>query len=132
MPNDAQASTLEAGAIHRPSVVILPDAPPDSHGPVVAWQQAVDILTYEPAKPDLNPMFLEKRVYQGSGGRVYPLPFIDRIATEPKKRVWKAIHIENEFLRLMILPEIGGRIHIGYDKTATSQTGHLYACDDRN
>jgi hypothetical protein len=31
--------------------------------------------------------------------------------------MWKAIHIENEYLRLMILPEIGGRIHIGYDKT---------------
>ena len=62
-------------------------------------------------------MFLEKRVYQGSSGRVYPLPFIDRIASEPTKRSWQAIHIENEFLRIMILPEIGGRIHIGYDKT---------------
>ena len=29
--------------------------------------------TYEPAAPDPNPMFLEKRVYQGSSGRVYPL-----------------------------------------------------------
>ena len=26
-------------------------------------------------------MFLETRVYQGSSGNVYPLPFIDRIAT---------------------------------------------------
>jgi len=25
-------------------------------------------------------MFLEKRVYQGSSGKVYPLPFTDRIA----------------------------------------------------
>lgn len=62
-------------------------------------------------------MFLERRVYQGSSGKVYPLPFIDRIATEPTPKSWKAIHIENEYLRLMILPEIGGRIHIGYDKT---------------
>ena len=61
-------------------------------------------------------MFLEKRVYQGSSGRVYPLPFIDRIATEAKERLWQAVHLENEYLRLMILPEIGGRIHIGYDK----------------
>jgi tetratricopeptide (TPR) repeat protein len=83
---------------------------------VKAWRQDVEILTYPPAKPDLNPMFLEKRVYQGSSGRVYPLPFIDRIAVEPEKKSWHALHIENEFLRLMILPEIGGRIHIGYDK----------------
>jgi tetratricopeptide (TPR) repeat protein len=62
-------------------------------------------------------MFIEKRVYQGSSGRVYPLPFIDRIATEPVAHSWQAVHIENEFIRLMILPEIGGRIHVGYDKT---------------
>jgi tetratricopeptide (TPR) repeat protein len=61
-------------------------------------------------------MFLEKRVYQGSSGRVYPLPFIDRIATDATGKVWQAIHLENEYLRLMILPEIGGRIHVGFDK----------------
>jgi tetratricopeptide (TPR) repeat protein len=95
----------------------LPDPPPDLRGSVKAWRQDVEILTYLPEKPDKNPMFLEKRVYQGSSGRVYPLPFIDRIAVEPRRRMWNAIHIENEFLRLMILPEIGGRIHIAYDKT---------------
>ena len=61
-------------------------------------------------------MFLEKRVYQGSSGTAYPLPFIDRISTEPEDRGGDAIHIENEYLRLMILPEIGGRIHVGFDK----------------
>lgn len=94
----------------------LPDAPADHTGPVIAWNQDVEIMTYLPDKPDKNPMFLEKRVYQGSSGRVYPLPFIDRIATEPKKKLWKAVHLENEYIRLMILPEIGGRIHIGFDK----------------
>ena len=43
--------------------------------------------------------------------------FIDRIATESEKKLWKAVHLENDYVRLMILPEIGGRIHIGYDKT---------------
>lgn len=95
----------------------LPAAPADLPGPVKAWRQDVEIDTYAPESPDRNPMFLEKRVYQGSSGRVYPLPFIDRVATEPGKKMWKAIHIENEYLRLMVLPEIGGRIHIGYDKT---------------
>jgi tetratricopeptide (TPR) repeat protein len=100
------------------AVLCLPPAPTELSGPVKAWRQDVEILTYLPGKPDLNPMFLEKRVYQGSSGRVYPLPFIDRIAVEPEKRFWQALHIENDFLRLMILPEIGGRIHIGYDKTS--------------
>lgn len=84
---------------------------------VKAWSAPVALPTYEPLAPDKNPMFLETRVYQGSSGKVYPLPFTDRIATAPHDRVWQALHIENEFLRVMILPEIGGRIHAGVDKT---------------
>lgn len=80
-------------------------------------RESVTIPTYEPAAPDRNPMFLEKRVYQGSSGRVYPLPFIDRIAETPTERAWDAVHLENEFVSLMMLPEIGGRIHVGQDKT---------------
>ena len=57
----------------------LPQAPADLTGPVKAWNEDVYITTYLPDAPDKNPMFLEKRVYQGSSGRVYPLPFIDRI-----------------------------------------------------
>ncbi len=84
--------------------------------PVKAWRAPVVIPTYSPMPPDANPMFLETRVYQGSSGRVYPLPFIDRISSESAPKEWQAIHIENEFLRLMILPELGGRIHVGFDK----------------
>lgn len=72
--------------------------------------------TYLPDAPDPNPLFLERRIYQGSSGRVYPLPVIDRVDTESHVHTWRAVHIENEFLRLMILPEIGGRIHVGLDK----------------
>ena len=95
----------------------LPSAPSNQTGPVKAWSEPVVIPTYEPLPPDKNPMFLEKRVYQGSSGKVYPLPFTDRISTEARDRAWKALHIENEFLRAMVLPEIGGRVHIGLDKT---------------
>lgn len=73
--------------------------------------------TYLPAAPDKNPMFLEKRVYQGSSGKVYPLPFTDRIAEKPVDRKWKAVWIENEFIRVLVLPELGGRIHAILDKT---------------
>jgi tetratricopeptide (TPR) repeat protein len=73
--------------------------------------------TYPPGAPDKNPMFLERRVYQGSSGRVYPLPFTDRIADRPVDRQWEAVWLENEFVRVLLLPEIGGRIHRAIDKT---------------
>jgi tetratricopeptide (TPR) repeat protein len=85
--------------------------------PVQVRVEDLVIPTYMPAAPDKNPMFLEKRVYQGSSGRVYPLPFTDRISEKPVDRVWKAVWIENEFIRAMVLPELGGRVHILQDKT---------------
>ena len=94
----------------------LPPAPAAEQGPVKAWRAPVSMLTYMPAEPDANPLFLEKRVYQGSSGRVYPLPVIDFVERTPHPHSWDAVHIENEFLRLMILPAIGGRIHVGVDK----------------
>ena len=39
---------------------------------VKAWKEKVVIPTYEVGKPEKNPIFLEKRVYQGSSGVVYP------------------------------------------------------------
>lgn len=84
---------------------------------VRCWEELVTIPTYPVQDADPNPMFLEKRVYQGSSGKVYPNPFIDRVALEKVDKAYKAIFLENEFIQLMILPEIGGRIHAGLDKT---------------
>jgi tetratricopeptide (TPR) repeat protein len=101
----------------------LPSAPPAlaahlSNGGAVAWREPIEIGTYEPGEPDRYPMFLDQRVYQGSSGRVYPLPFVDSVSHEKSARVWDAIHLENEWIRLVVLPELGGRIHVGYDKKA--------------
>ena len=84
---------------------------------VSVQEEDLVIPAYLPAVPDKNPMFLEKRVYQGSSGAVYPLPFTDRISEAKADRKWKTIWIENEFVRVMILPELGGRIHAIQDKT---------------
>jgi tetratricopeptide (TPR) repeat protein len=62
-------------------------------------------------------MFLENRIYQGSSGKVYPLPFTDRIAETKVERRWTGMWIENEFLRVLVLPELGGRIHRAIDNT---------------
>ncbi|GAA1659919.1 DUF5107 domain-containing protein [Glycomyces endophyticus] len=100
------------------SRIVLPEAPAALAGrPVQAWREAVAIDTYAPAAPDRYPAYLDQRVYQGSSGAVYPLPFIDAVAREKAARDWDAVHLENEYVRLMVLPELGGRIHIGLDKT---------------
>ncbi|MDF9826476.1 tetratricopeptide (TPR) repeat protein [Ereboglobus sp. PH5-10] len=75
------------------------------------------IKTYPVGKPERNPMFFERRVYQGSSGRVYPVPFIDKVFDDPVDAKYSVAELENEFVRLEMLPEIGGRIFLGQDKT---------------
>ena len=83
---------------------------------VKAWVEQVSIPTYGTGKPEKNPMFLEKRVYQGSSGVVYPHPVIEKIEDEKHDREYTAVFIENEYLQIMILPELGGRVQRAYDK----------------
>lgn len=81
------------------------------------WEEAIWIPTYEVGEADKNPMFLEGRVYQGSSGKVYPYPTIDTISDVKTEKKYQAVWLENEYLKVMILPELGGRIQRAYDKT---------------
>ena len=76
------------------------------------------IPTYEVGKPEENPMFLEKRVYQGSSGVVYPYPVIETMSDEKVDKDYLAIWLENEYIKVMVLPELGGRVQMAYDKIA--------------
>ena len=76
----------------------------------------VTIPTYEVGCPEKNPMFLEKRVYQGSSGVVYPYPVIETMSDEKVDKEYMAVWLENEYIKVMVLPELGGRIQMAYDK----------------
>ena len=75
------------------------------------------IPTYGLGEPDKNPQFIEKRVYQGSTGKVYPYPVIESIKDEKEDKTYKAVILENEYLEVTVLPELGGRIQYAKDKT---------------
>lgn len=81
------------------------------------WEEQIVIPTYEVGEPDKNPMFLESRVYQGSSGKIYPYPTIESISDTKTDKTYRAVWLENEYLKVMILPELGGRIQRAYDKT---------------
>jgi tetratricopeptide (TPR) repeat protein len=83
---------------------------------VKIWQEEVIIPTYPVGKPEKNPVFLEKRVYQGSSGSVYPYPVIEKIHNEKIDKKYTACFLENEYLKIMILPELGGRVQMAFDK----------------
>lgn len=75
------------------------------------------IPSYGLGSPEINPVFFEKRVYQGSSGKVYPVPFIDKVYDQKTDKTYQVVTLENEFVRLELLPEIGGRIFKAQDKS---------------
>ncbi|MEM0965844.1 MAG: DUF5107 domain-containing protein [Verrucomicrobiota bacterium] len=79
-------------------------------------REPLTLPTYGLGKPEKNPLFFEKRVYQGSCGKVYPVPFIDKVYDTPEPQEYDSVRLENDFVRLVMLPEIGGRIFLGQDK----------------
>lgn len=84
---------------------------------VKIWVEDVTIPTYEIGEYSKIPMFLEKRVYQGSSGRVYPHPVCESVSDEKTDKTYTAVFLENEYLLVMVLPEIGGKIQRILDKT---------------
>ncbi|MDZ7345153.1 MAG: DUF5107 domain-containing protein, partial [candidate division KSB1 bacterium] len=73
--------------------------------------------TYGIEPPDPNPRFYTGRVYQGAQGRIYPYPISDVLSNVKTDKTYRAVYLENEYIRLCVLPEIGGRIFEAVDKT---------------
>ena len=85
--------------------------------PVRAWEGPLVLPTYEMGAPDRNPIFVERRSYQGADAPVYPYPMWDSIADKRVDRTYKAVCLENRYVQLCVLPEIGGRVFAARDKT---------------
>ena len=83
---------------------------------VVISREKLVIPTYAHAPAEKTPMFYELRNNQGTRGNVYPYPMIDKLSDELADKEYDSVRIENEYVRVVVLPELGGRIYEGYDK----------------
>ena len=69
-----------------------------------------------PAAEEL-PMFAENRVHQRSSGDPYPCKVVVEVDREHRsERPVRVITLENEYLRVELMPELGGRIYAALDK----------------
>lgn len=65
------------------------------------------MITYPFSDPDPVP----------NTGKIYPYFRFDGFTTKPEKQTWKMVELENDFIKVQITPEIGGKIWAAYDKT---------------
>lgn len=84
---------------------------------VRVWEEPLVIPTYRVGKPDTSPIFYSGRAYQGAKGAIYPYPLIDTLTDIREERTYKAVYLENDYIKVCVLPEIGGRIFSAQDKT---------------
>ncbi len=90
---------------------------PVESGTVQIQKESVVIPTYQVGAPDPVPMFYNHESYQGAQKRIYPYALQDHLTHQREDRTYTALRLENEFVRLTVLPELGGRLFSATDKT---------------
>lgn len=108
----AAESTVESTAESTVESVSAP-----STEQVSVSEEPLILPTYQIAPPDANAFFFTGRTYQGARGEIYPYPFYDTLTDTKVDQTYRALRLQNAYLDIIVLPEIGGRILQGRDKT---------------
>jgi tetratricopeptide (TPR) repeat protein len=85
--------------------------------PVKVWEENIMIPTYAIGNPEPNPIFNLGRNSQGAAGIVYPYPLYDSLTHKKADKSYKIVYLENEYIKIGVLPQLGGRLFEGVDKT---------------
>ncbi len=79
---------------------------------VRVWQGTLTLPTYEEGAPDPNPPF-----DQYANGRFdYPYALRDNLTNQRADHAWRAVFLENEYLKCSVLPDLGGHVYTCTDK----------------
>lgn len=90
---------------------------------VRVWEGSVDIPTYPWGPLDPNPKF-----QAFTDLNIYPYPMEDVLNFNLENRTYKAFFLENEYLKVTVLPELGGHVHSVHNKindTEMFYTNHV-------
>ena len=77
-------------------------------GAVRVWEEKVTIPTYLLGEPEPNPQFNFGGNSQGAQHRIYHYPAYDNLTTEKKDKTYTMVYLENEYVKIGILQELGG------------------------
>ena len=85
---------------------------------VKAWEGTIDLPTYG-WEDDPYPQFwaLDQKI-------VYPYTMQETISTTKKIRTYKALFLENDYLKVTCLPELGGRLFSVLNKVTGKEMFH--------
>jgi tetratricopeptide (TPR) repeat protein len=79
-----------------------------------AYEGTITLPTYEIRGENRNPVFHS----QYGVAHIYPYPLLDDIAPTPRDKTYRTLNLENRYLRVTVLPDLGGRVYSVYDKVS--------------
>ena len=95
-----------------------PGPPPQGAPAAVSLTEADEIIpTYQSGPPCADPMFYLGGESQGAEGRIYPYPLYNNLTNRKADQTYHLVYLENEYVRVGIAPQIGGRLFSAVDKT---------------
>ena len=83
------------------------------NAPVRVWQDTLMLPTYEEGPPDSNPPFDQ---FVTNGRYNYPYTMRENLSDRASPHPWRALNLENEYLRCVVFPDLGGHLYRCIDK----------------
>jgi tetratricopeptide (TPR) repeat protein len=96
----------------RVLTVALAIAVSSAHAEVRVWEGTLTLPTYEEGAPDPNPPFDQFAANRFN----YPYTLRDNLTSRRVNHDWRAVYLENEYLKCSVLPDIGGHLYTCLDK----------------
>ncbi len=78
---------------------------------VKAYEEDMPIPSWEIGPPQVHSIFGD------AGGDIYPYTLNEILTNNKVDKTYKAVWLENEYIKVLVLPDIGGRLHGAMDKT---------------
>ncbi|NMH89832.1 DUF5107 domain-containing protein [Flavivirga algicola] len=91
---------------------------------VKIYEGSETIATYKPGQNEISPIFYTGRSVQGAEGRVYPYPSQTNLGRTLSDETYHMVYLENEFVKVKVLPAFGGRLFSAIDKTNGHEMFH--------
>lgn len=92
--------------------------------PVKVYEGQEVIPTYKLGKNETSPIFYTGRAVQGAAGHIYPYPSQTNLTDSLVNVPYHMVYLENEYLKVTVLPEFGGKIFSAVDKTNGHELFH--------
>ena len=91
-------------------------------GPVKVWEGTIELPTYRVNPPEKAPLFERDFAYQRAKRSVYPYAMNDNPTIEKVDSVHRALYLENDYLKVCVLPDLGGRLFYA------TESPQMWAC----